>query len=93
MLPFGLLLAGAAPAVAAPAQTESGLVPSAEHPNIILFMVDDMGWQETSVPFYSSPTALNRRYRTPNMERAWRPRALSSCRPMPVLFLLLRAAA
>lgn len=69
MLPFGLLLAGAAPAVAAPAQTESGLVPSAEHPNIILFMVDDMGWQETSVPFYSSPTALNRRYRTPNMER------------------------
>ena len=53
MLPFGLLLAGAAPAVAAPAQTESGLVPSAEHPNIILFMVDDMGWQETSVPFYS----------------------------------------
>lgn len=44
MLPFGLLLAGAAPAVAAPAQTESGLVPLAEHPNIILFMVDDMGW-------------------------------------------------
>lgn len=43
-------------------------------PNIILFLVDDMGWQDTSVPFlYDSggrpePTFLNKRYRTPNME-------------------------
>ena len=40
-----------------------------EKPNIILFLVDDMGWQETSVPFYKDETPLNRRYRTPNMER------------------------
>ena len=41
-----------------------------QHPNIILFLVDDMGWQDTSVPFYSStPTALNERFHTPNMER------------------------
>ena len=38
-------------------------------PNILLFLVDDMGWQETSVPFYSERTPLNDRYHTPNMER------------------------
>ncbi len=38
-------------------------------PNIILFLVDDMGWQETSVPFWQESTPLNQRYRTPNMER------------------------
>ena len=32
-------------------------------------MVDDMGWQDTSVPFADSITANNRKYRTPNMER------------------------
>ena len=40
-----------------------------QKPNIILFLVDDMGWQETSVPFFRERTALNGRYRTPNMER------------------------
>lgn len=44
-----------------------------KRPNIILFMVDDMGWQDTSVPFWyvdGRPvrTRLNTRYRTPNME-------------------------
>lgn len=38
-------------------------------PNIVFFLVDDMGWQETSVPFHTETTALNRRYHTPNMER------------------------
>ena len=38
-------------------------------PNIILFMVDDMGWQDTSVPFWTERTPLNDRYETPNMER------------------------
>lgn len=42
---------------------------AADRPNIIFFLVDDMGWQETSVPFHTETTALNRRYRTPNMER------------------------
>lgn len=40
-----------------------------ESPNIILFVVDDMGWQDTSVPFWTQETELNRRYHTPNMER------------------------
>ncbi len=42
---------------------------AANRPNIILFLVDDMGWQETSVPFWTQRTPLNERYRTPNMER------------------------
>jgi len=38
-------------------------------PNILFFFVDDMGWQDTSVPFYKETTQLNRDYRTPNMEK------------------------
>lgn len=37
-------------------------------PNIIFFLVDDMGWQDTSVPFWDSVMAANRKFRTPNME-------------------------
>lgn len=37
-------------------------------PNIVLFLVDDMGWQDTSVPFADEVTPFNKRYRTPNME-------------------------
>lgn len=40
-----------------------------EQPNIILFMVDDMGWQDTSVPFWKERTHFNDLYRTPNLER------------------------
>ena len=40
-----------------------------EKPNIVLFLVDDMGWQDTSVPFSDEVTPFNKRYRTPNMER------------------------
>lgn len=41
-----------------------------QHPNIIMFLVDDMGWQDTSVPFYNDElTPLNKRFHTPNMER------------------------
>ena len=35
-------------------------------PNIIMFLVDDMGWQDTSVPFWDKKTPLNDRYHTPN---------------------------
>lgn len=40
-----------------------------KQPNIVVFLVDDMGWQDTSVPFHSEVTPFNRRYQTPNMER------------------------
>lgn len=38
-------------------------------PNIIFFLVDDMGWQDTSVPFWDSITVQNKKFHTPNMER------------------------
>lgn len=40
-----------------------------EKPNIIIFIVDDMGWQDTSVPFWKEKTEFNRLYETPAMER------------------------
>lgn len=38
-------------------------------PNVIIFLVDDMGWQDTSVPFWTEKTPLNNSYHTPNMEK------------------------
>ena len=43
--------------------------PEEQTPNIILFFVDDLGWQDTSVPFWDRSTPLNSIYHTPNMER------------------------
>ncbi|ADV42845.1 sulfatase [Bacteroides helcogenes] len=43
--------------------------PLSSRPNIILFMVDDMGWQDTSLPFWTQKTHYNEVYETPNMER------------------------
>jgi arylsulfatase A-like enzyme len=40
-----------------------------KRPNIIVFLVDDMGWQDTSLPFWTSKTPFNERYHTPAMER------------------------
>jgi arylsulfatase A-like enzyme len=48
---------------------------AAARPNVLVFLVDDMGWQDTSVPFHHDAAGkpvvsdLNRRYRTPNMEK------------------------
>ena len=47
----------------------AALLKAQQRPNIILFMVDDMGWMDTSVPFGDSVMALNRRFYTPNMQR------------------------
>ena len=33
-----------------------------KRPNIILFLVDDMGWQDTSVPFWKEKTEFNKLY-------------------------------
>jgi arylsulfatase A-like enzyme len=45
-----------------------GAVPD-KKPNIIIFLVDDMGWQDTSVPFWTRKTPFNERFHTPAMER------------------------
>jgi len=42
---------------------------SVKQPNIIVFTVDDMGWQDTSVPFWTERTKNNDKFHTPNMER------------------------
>lgn len=48
---------------------------AAERPNIIVFLVDDMGLMDTSLPFLTNDKGeavkhpLNKWYRTPNMER------------------------
>lgn len=41
----------------------------AKQPNIVVFLVDDMGWTDTSVSYHREPTELNRRYRTPRMQQ------------------------
>lgn len=52
-----------------------GVVQASPKPNILLFLVDDMGLMDTSAPFLTDrdgkPEAheLNAKYRTPNMER------------------------
>ncbi|MCC5906921.1 MAG: sulfatase [Balneolaceae bacterium] len=40
-----------------------------ERPNIIIFLVDDLGWQDTSVAFHEIKTPYNKINNTPNMER------------------------
>ena len=54
---MGVLLIGAM-AQAAPSK-----------PNILLYLVDDMGWQDTSVAFWKQRTPFNDHFRTPTMEK------------------------
>ena len=66
-LAWPLMAAGAAAAACSPAEPNS--------PNIVLFLVDDMGVMDTSVPFLTDADGnvqthpLNEWYNTPNMER------------------------
>ena len=57
----------ATPVVEETAATEESAV--AAPPNIVLFLVDDMGWQDTSLPFWTKRTPHNEKFHTPNMER------------------------
>lgn len=41
----------------------------ASRPNIVVFLVDDLGWQDTALQLTEEPTPFNLRYRTPNVER------------------------
>jgi arylsulfatase A-like enzyme len=59
---LGCIVLGVLAAVCARAE-------EATKPNIVLFLVDDMGWQDTSVPFWEERTLFNDHFRTPNMER------------------------
>ena len=64
-----LTAVGLLPALAPLQAQEQKPAAKDERPNIIFFLVDDMGWQDTSVPFWTKKTFYNERYETPNMER------------------------
>ncbi len=42
---------------------------AAQRPNILFILADDMGWQDTSVPFAKARTKWNDRFSTPALER------------------------
>ena len=57
----------------------------ADKPNIIFFLVDDMGWADSSVPYDGNVYPYNQRFHTPNMERlASRSTIFSSAYACPV---------
>jgi arylsulfatase A-like enzyme len=62
---YSLTISNAAANLAA----DTRLVVGPPVPNLVVFLVDDMGWQDTSVPFHTTNTLLNARFRTPAMER------------------------
>ena len=46
-----------------------GLIAQQQKPNIVFFLIDDMGWQDCSLPFWDKTTPQNKIFHTPNMER------------------------
>lgn len=47
----------------------AGQASVSRRPNIIVFLVDDMGWTDTSVPFAEKSVPNNKIYHTPNMQK------------------------
>lgn len=74
MVPRVVLTAVFSCLTALPGVSADQAVVEVKRPNILFFLVDDMGWQDTSVPFHHDAageavkTPLNGRYRTPSME-------------------------
>ncbi|MCS3556241.1 MULTISPECIES: sulfatase [unclassified Sphingobacterium] len=47
---------------------QMGQAQQQEKPNIVVFFVDDLGWQDTSEPFYKEKTPINKLFHTPHIE-------------------------
>lgn len=62
-------LARLVPLVLLAACTATHAEPAARRPNLVVFLVDDLGWQDTSVSFGGPPTAQQAHFRTPALER------------------------
>ncbi|MDR2981910.1 MAG: sulfatase [Puniceicoccales bacterium] len=65
-----------------------------EKPNIVFVLIDDLGWQDTSLPMGDAPTIFNKTYRTPAVEEMARTgvtftdaRACPVCSPTRVSLL------
>lgn len=71
--PFGrsLALLAAGLALLSGCTTHRG-EPAPRRPNLVLFLVDDLGWQDASQAFWRERTEQNGRFRTPNLERLCR---------------------
>ncbi|MBP6772413.1 MAG: sulfatase-like hydrolase/transferase [Gemmatimonadaceae bacterium] len=67
---LSVLLGGATPlsSQSTTTRTTARTAPPPTTPNIIVLLVNDLGWQDLSVPLYRDTTAANRRYRTPAIE-------------------------
>ncbi len=49
-------------------RTQPPIFAGDQRPNIVFFLVDDLGWQDSSVAFWSQPTELQSHFRTPHVE-------------------------
>ena len=73
--PAHLILATFVYAIGGWAVSPAAMAQNADRPNIVVFLVDDMGVMDTSVPFLTDDTGaakrypLNDYYRTPGMQR------------------------
>lgn len=67
----GLLLLAAGLSLLTACTTVGGEA-AARRPNLVLFLVDDLGWQDASQPFWIERTPQNERFRTPNLEQLCR---------------------
>ena len=74
-LPPFAVLAALGLSLALPSAVTVSAAPASSQPNVVIFLVDDMGVMDTSVPFLTDAAGkpqrhpLNDYYRTPNMER------------------------
>ena len=66
---IGLVGSPASALPEAPVAPDALDAPTVKRPHIVVAMIDDLGWQDVSVPFGPEATPFNQRYRTPNLAR------------------------